>query len=307
MSETHLREDYLKKFINLSELIQENYLKIKKSISLGESTQIALRPSTLRIRITEEPLTLSNLTTILSAFTRLATKCWLIANDRFFDLIEYTQTHDVRFTEEAQIIVTQVSYNSPFGMNVNFPNLDPKNIAEAIKEAVDTVTQAKQRLKQAELDTQTKAVYLRQAEEKANQDFLARAQELDIALQKATQEHTMGLFEQEKQQFELEKQRTFLQIELDKQKIDIQRQQVALQKEYLELEHVRTQYAIEGANIVINRMSPGIDQSVESQLPFASNSDYCGRKKFPGKIPEKLNNERQLPRDEPTITAKERQ
>ena len=36
--------------------------------------------------------------------------------------------------------------------------------------------------------------------------------------------------------------------------------------------------------------------TVESQLPFASHGDYCGRKRLPGKIPEKLNKERQLRR-----------
>jgi len=42
---------------------------------------------------------------------------------------------------------------------------------------------------------------------------------------------------------------------------------------------------------------------VESQLPFASNGDYFGRKRLPGKIPEKLNKKRQLRRYDPTITA----
>lgn len=42
---------------------------------------------------------------------------------------------------------------------------------------------------------------------------------------------------------------------------------------------------------------------VESQLPFASNGDYFGRNRLPGKIPEKLNKKRQLRRYDPTITA----
>lgn len=253
LSKAYLREDYLKKFISLSERIQA-----------------ASRKSTLRIRITEEPLTLSNLTTILSAFTGLATKCWLIANGRFSDLIEYTQTHDVRFTEEAQIIVTQVSYNSPFGMNLNLPNIDPKNFAEAITVGLDAFTQRKLRKRKAELDNEAQAIQNRNTEANAYQDFLAREQERNIALQKATQEiaqeNAMGLLEQEKQQFEIEKQRAFLQIEFEKQQLDVKTQQVALQRAYLELEYMDRNYAIERANKIIDRLSPGIDQAARTLI-----------------------------------------
>jgi len=236
-------------------------LRGRGAIGLGEPTQVT---STLRISITEEPLTLSNLTTILSAFTELATKCWLIANDRFFDLVEYTQTHDVRFTEEAQIIVTQVSYNSPFGMNVNLPNLDLKNFAEAIKEGYDALAQRKQRQRKIELDNEAQAIQNRKAEANAYQDFLAREQERNIALQKAIQENAMGLLEQEKKQFEIEKQQAFLKIEYEKWIIDLARQRVAWQKENLELEYMGKNYAIEAANKIIDRLSPGIDQAART-------------------------------------------
>src|SRR5437588_5438165 len=54
---------------------------------------------TVSLRIHEEPLTLQNLATLLSALTELSTKYWLISQGRFADLIEYTQTHDPRFAE----------------------------------------------------------------------------------------------------------------------------------------------------------------------------------------------------------------
>jgi hypothetical protein len=67
----------------------------------------------LKFRIIEEPLTTQNLTMILSALTELHTKCWLIAKGRLSDLIEYTQTHNIWFVEEANLIITKLSYKSP--------------------------------------------------------------------------------------------------------------------------------------------------------------------------------------------------
>lgn len=51
----------------------------------------------------EEPLTVHNVTLILSAISALATKYWLIAKGRFADLVEYTQTRTPRFDEEASV------------------------------------------------------------------------------------------------------------------------------------------------------------------------------------------------------------
>src|SRR5881275_2888524 len=58
-------------------------LQANKKLKVAEST------STLHIRIIEEPLTAQNLTTIISTLTELYTKCWLIAQGRFPDLINY--------------------------------------------------------------------------------------------------------------------------------------------------------------------------------------------------------------------------
>src|SRR5438067_2906284 len=79
----------------------------------------------LYIRVTEDPLTSRNLSTIISALTELHTKCWLIAKGRFADLIEYTQTHNVRFAEEANLVITRIKHNSPLDMSIGFTNLDP--------------------------------------------------------------------------------------------------------------------------------------------------------------------------------------
>jgi len=61
----------------------------------------------LSIRIIQEPLTAQNLNAIISALTELSTKYWLIAKGRFADLIEYTQTHNDHFAEEAHVVITR--------------------------------------------------------------------------------------------------------------------------------------------------------------------------------------------------------
>ena len=76
----------------------------KKTLGVAQASS-----STIRIRITEEPLTAQNLTTIISALNELHTKCWLIQQDRFSDLINYAQTHDIRFTKEANLTIGKLN------------------------------------------------------------------------------------------------------------------------------------------------------------------------------------------------------
>src|SRR6266487_1331153 len=53
--------------------------------------------SIIHLRIVEQPLTAINFNNILSAFTELHTKSWMISNNRLADLVEYIQTHDLIF------------------------------------------------------------------------------------------------------------------------------------------------------------------------------------------------------------------
>ena len=79
---------------------------LKEAVGLNKSDKMHISAeediSIFRIRIVEEPLTPHNLTSTISAITELSTKCWLIAKGRLSDLIEYMQTHDVRFIEESE-------------------------------------------------------------------------------------------------------------------------------------------------------------------------------------------------------------
>jgi hypothetical protein len=193
------------------------------------------RTSILHIRILEEPLTAQNLATIVSTLTELSTKYWLIAKGRFSDLIEYTQTHNGRFAEEANVVISRVSYNSPFNMDWKV-DLSTPSVAEALVTTIDGITQRKERLEQAKL---------------AN---LAKAQEVKEAEQKSERENQMALLEQEKQRLELEQRR-----------LEVLEKQLEVQKKGIE-------YALEIAGKVVDTLHPGADPAtrameIQSLLP----------------------------------------
>src|SRR6266487_193167 len=169
-----------------------------------ETKQLSEEPSTIHIRIVEEPLTPHNLTTIISALTELSTKFWLIAKHRFDDLIEYSQTHDVRFIEDAELAITRITYNSPFSMDWKI-DLSAPSVAEAIVSTIDGITQRRARLEKAELENQ------------------AKAQEIKEIEQKSAQERQRVALEREKQELEIESQRLALltkRLEVQKKGIE---------------------------------------------------------------------------------------
>jgi len=180
-----------------------------------------------RVRIIEEPLTAQNLLTVISALTELSTKYWLIAKRRFADLIEYTQTHNGRFAEEAQIVISRVSYNSPFSMDWKV-DLSAPSVAEALVTTIDGITQRRERLEKVKLENQAQAIVIKEAE------------------QKSEQENQMALLEQEKQRLELEQRR-----------LEVLEKQLEVQKKGIE-------YALEIAGKVIDTLHPGADAATRA-------------------------------------------
>jgi Pentapeptide repeats (8 copies) len=185
------------------------------------------REATFTLRILEEPLSAQNLTAILTALTELSTKYWLIAKSRFADLIEYTQTHNGRFAEEAHAVITRVSYNSPFNMDWKV-DLSAPSVAEALVTTIDGITQRQERLKKAKLETQAKALEIKEAEQKAEQG------------------NHMALLEHEKQRLELEQRR-----------LEVLEKQLEVQKKGIE-------YALEIAEKVFDTLHPGSDQATRA-------------------------------------------
>ncbi|HVB22731.1 MAG TPA: pentapeptide repeat-containing protein [Ktedonobacteraceae bacterium] len=147
--------------------------------------------STFRIFVMEEPLTSHNLITIFSAITDISTKCWLIAHRRFADLIEYTQTHDVRFVEETKLSITRMTYSSLFEGSFNI-DMSVKNVIAGIGAAIDGVAQARVRLEKAELANK-EALFELERKELANERERPRILDKRIDVQKKGIEYALEI------------------------------------------------------------------------------------------------------------------
>ena len=205
----------------------------------------AVQDSTLTIRVMEDPLTAQNLTMILSALNELHTKCWLIYQGRLADLIEYTQTHDARFTKEANLVVSKLTHNSPAEIKLD---VGIKDVAEALEVAIDGIAQAPLRHEEAKL--QNKAIAL---------DM--RLKELDAQSSHADREQARRL---EAEKAELEKQKSLLDIE--KQRLELEKQRLEIQEKRLGIEIKRVDYALEIAGKMISILRPNAGQETKELL-----------------------------------------
>ena len=141
-------------------------------VAITEST------STLYVRITEQPLTARNLATATSALTQLHTQCWLIATDQFAELIEYTQTHNPSFDEEANLTIAEMTHHSP--AEIIF-NVSLEGVANALKTAIDAVTGMWERKRELELKNDALEEEIRQKKQEAEVTLASE----EIAQQKA--------------------------------------------------------------------------------------------------------------------------
>jgi hypothetical protein len=201
--------------------------------------------STLHIYITEDPLTAHSLNTIISAITELSTKLWLIVKGRFADLIEYTQAHNPQFPEEAHLIIEKLTHNSPLEIKLN-PGM--KEIAEALKEGIDAVSQTHLRYDTAKLDNEAKRL----------------ANEAAALKTKLEEQESRAALKSKKQTRQIEIQRALLEIE--KQQLELERQRVALQTEILELEHQRVNLAFETASKIVERIASNENNTNKAML-----------------------------------------
>lgn len=151
----------------------------QEPLNFGDAGQVALQ-------INEVPLTAKTVNTTLSALTALHTKLWLTHEGRFADLIDFTQTRDARFIAEANLIITRVSYNSPFSMNI-----DPGKLGDAVRESIDAVVRIDLRRKELKANIASTEADIRIKEEAAraaiaDQDQVRRiaAEEANIRVQR---------------------------------------------------------------------------------------------------------------------------
>ena len=152
--------------------------------------------SDLHLRLTEEPLTLHNLSTAFYALTKLSTKCWLIAKGRFADLTEYTQTHNRQFDEESGLIISSITYNSPINIKLKF---SLESVAKAVKIIINTIIDTKARKEKLELENKRLILEIKEKEQ-------------EIAVKTAN-----GRIENQKTLIELYDQ----QLELKRKQIDL--------------------------------------------------------------------------------------
>ncbi len=141
--DVHLSKD------QLSSLGVESLDELEASGDVRNLTTEQDSSSTIHLRTRKEPLTAQDLTSIMSALTDLYTKCWLIRQGRLSDLIEYTQTHDPRFSTEANLVITELSHNSPLTIKLD---VGIKEIVEAFKLAFEAITQAPLKCEKLKLD-----------------------------------------------------------------------------------------------------------------------------------------------------------
>lgn len=161
---------------------------IQISLNLGRKF---LPAPGIQLRILEEPLTADNLSAILSTFTDLYTKCWLIQQVRFADLMDYTQTHQPRYAQEANLRVTRLSYSSPAlilfsGVGQAVGEALKKTleaVLQAPKEMIDAVAQAPERKEAKKLENEATSQALEQQEREA--DLRERKREIELREQQA--------------------------------------------------------------------------------------------------------------------------
>ena len=126
--------------------------------------------ATYHIRLLEDPLPAQTLVTIITALTELFTKFWLVQQGRFTDLVEYALSHNIRFTQEANLVFTDITHRSPFDFKFDV-NLNPESAARAIQLIYD--------MRKLEAEKKEKA----SLENKALEDEIERKkQELQVLL-----------------------------------------------------------------------------------------------------------------------------
>lgn len=206
--------------------------RIAEIVNLVKNSQTRIIP----LLINEEPLTPQTLALAFTALTEFTTKLWLIAKHRFADLIEYTQTHDVRFANEAGSTIAWVTYNSPFSFGLQVDKLVP-DIADAVITIVDGLSQRRAKRERLEIDNQIALNAVKTAEEQLKQ------------------QQEMAEFEREKQEISLEKQR------LNNEKI-----RQVLVEQRLELQMKQIEQALEFAGKAVDIVHPNADPEMRPVL-----------------------------------------
>lgn len=197
---------------------------------------------TIRIRITEEPLTARNLATIISALTKLYTKCWLIQQGRFDDLVEYAQTYNLQFDEEAHLGIAKISYNSPALIDFLISSASiasATTLALALKIGIDAVAGWRERQRRVTIQNDA----------------------LDQKIEQAKREADV-LLDDKKQDKQIKAGEAYIKQQNDL--IELERNRLKLQQEQLEFAVKRIERALETAQKMVDVLNPQADTNTKA-------------------------------------------
>jgi len=158
----------LRNLLKLSDIdtFQKVISETLRNPTFARNTSIKNSETTIPLRIVEEPLTAQNVALILTTLTELATELWLIGKRRFADLAEYTQTHDVRFTNEAGITIAWIYYNSPLEIGLQLAQIVP-GLADAIMTIINGIAQIMLKREKLKLENQAASQQIEEARQNA--------------------------------------------------------------------------------------------------------------------------------------------
>lgn len=206
----------------------------------------------INIRITEDPLTAQNFALVISALTEMHVKFWLVQQGRFADLLEYYENPDFNPIPEASLVISEMSYHSPLQLQLVSIVTNPLLVGQALrvlvrvfKIAIEAVTEAPYKKKEAELKAQALEQDIKLKEQQIQLNEATTNQQLQQNAQRAE-------LENEKGRLELEQKRLLLQIET-------QRARLAADKE-------RVDFALDLADKVVQRLYPDADEATRGMI-----------------------------------------
>jgi len=153
---------------------------------------------TLKVRIVQRQLIAQDFTTIISVLTEFHTQFWLIQQGRFADLAKYTETQDRHFVKEANLVIDNLTSNSPALLTLL---TDPGTATTAVAEAV-TLAVALQKVVDVIMQTWGKFQERKQKQFEMEQKRL----EEQFEMQQKQFEMQQKQLEAERKQFEWEQQ-----------------------------------------------------------------------------------------------------
>ena len=168
----------------------------------------------------EEPLTSRNFTNILLALTEVYTQCFLISQQRFTDLIEYSQNHNKSFDQEANLVIESLTHNSPAEIKFNV-DASPEGLAKGFQTIIDAITQWGKRRKEADLRNKILEEEIERKKRESESDLADKDQVRRIAAQKSLLELEEQLLILQRKKVENEYHKLNQALELTKKATDI--------------------------------------------------------------------------------------